>query len=70
MHQENVSESKIISVGQAELVSPKDSHEGGNVHSSLQDKAGNLCFGTTGEGIYKYDGKTCTEIRIHPSDLN
>lgn len=28
-----------------------------NVHCSLQDKDGNLWFGTTGEGIYRYDGK-------------
>lgn len=28
-----------------------------NVNNSLQDKAGNLWFGTTGEGIYRYDGK-------------
>ena len=28
-----------------------------NVHCSLQDKNGNLWFGTTGEGVYRYDGK-------------
>ena len=28
-----------------------------NVHCSLQDKDGNLWFGTTGEGVYRYDGK-------------
>ena len=30
----------------------------GNVQSSLQDKAGNLWFGTTENGLYKYDGKS------------
>jgi ligand-binding sensor domain-containing protein len=30
----------------------------GNVQCSLQDKAGNLWFGTTGNGLYKYDGKS------------
>jgi ligand-binding sensor domain-containing protein len=29
----------------------------GNVQCSLQDKAGNLWFGTTENGLYKYDGK-------------
>jgi ligand-binding sensor domain-containing protein len=28
-----------------------------NVHCGLQDKAGNLWFGTTGDGVYRYDGK-------------
>jgi ligand-binding sensor domain-containing protein len=30
----------------------------GNVQCSLQDKAGNLWFGTTENGLYKYDGKS------------
>ncbi|NBA85569.1 hypothetical protein GVN16_07345 [Emticicia sp. CRIBPO] len=31
-----------------------DKHQ--NVHCGLQDKTGNLWFGTTGEGVYRYDG--------------
>src|SRR5690349_18042910 len=34
----------------------------GNVQSILQDKAGNLWFGTTGNGLYKYDGKSFTRF--------
>ena len=30
----------------------------GNVQCALQDKAGNLWFGTTENGLYKYDGKS------------
>ncbi|GAA4317659.1 ligand-binding sensor domain-containing protein [Flaviaesturariibacter amylovorans] len=30
----------------------------GNVQCSLEDKAGNLWFGTTGNGLYRYDGKS------------
>ena len=30
----------------------------GNVQCILQDKAGNLWFGTTENGLYKYDGKS------------
>lgn len=30
----------------------------GNVQCSLQDKAGNLWFGTSDDGLYKYDGKS------------
>jgi len=59
-----VSESKIIADGQPKLVrnlgSLKD--KGHNVNSSLQDKAGNLWFGTTGDGVYKYDGKSFTQF--------
>ncbi len=29
-----------------------------NIHCGLQDKAGNLWFGSTGDGIYRYDGKS------------
>ena len=33
-----------------------------NVHCGLQDKAGNLWFGTTGDGVYRYDGKSFTNF--------
>src|SRR5690606_30207862 len=33
-----------------------------NVHCSLQDKNGHLWFGTTGEGVYRYDGKIFTQF--------
>ncbi len=36
----------------------------GNVQSILQDKAGNLWFGTTGNGLYKYDGKSFTQFLV------
>jgi hypothetical protein len=61
---DTVSQSKIISVGQPKLVrnlgSLKD--KGHNVNSSLQDKAGNLWFGTSGDGVYKFDGKSFTQF--------
>ena len=34
----------------------------GNVQCGLQDKAGNLWFGTSDNGLYKYDGKTFTQF--------
>jgi ligand-binding sensor domain-containing protein len=61
---EKVSESTVISVGHPKLIknlgSLKD--DGNNVHCSMQDKAGNLWFGTTGDGVYKYDGKSFTQF--------
>jgi len=36
----------------------------GNVQCGLQDKAGNLWFGTTLNGLYKYDGKSFTQFLV------
>lgn len=61
---EKITDSKIIRVGQPKLVTSKDANKGDNVHCSLQDKAGNLWFGTTADGIYKYDGKSFTQFTV------
>ena len=36
----------------------------GNVNCSLQDKEGNIWFGTTENGLYKYDGKTFSRFLL------
>ncbi len=54
--------SKLIRSGQAKLITSKDAREGENVHCSLEDQAGNLWFGTTADGIYKYDGQSFTQF--------
>jgi ligand-binding sensor domain-containing protein len=59
---ETVSESNIIADGQPKLTATQSLPKYGNVHCSLQDKAGNLWFGTTGNGVYKYDGKSFTQF--------
>lgn len=46
-----------ILVGQQKLIKAQGSHENNNVRSALQDKAGNIWFATTGDGVYRYDGK-------------
>jgi ligand-binding sensor domain-containing protein len=61
---EKVSETKIISDGQPKLIKTQGSQKSDNVNSSLQDKAGNLWFGTTSEGLYKYDGKAFTQFTV------
>jgi ligand-binding sensor domain-containing protein len=48
---------EIIPIGQPKLLKTQDSNESDNVHCSIQDKAGNLWFGTTGSGVYRYDGQ-------------
>lgn len=55
-------ENATISTGQPKLIKTQASGPGNNVYSSLQDKKGNLWFTTTGEGVYRYDGKTFTSF--------
>src|SRR5688500_12575557 len=37
-----------------------DEHQ--NVHCMIQDKDDNIWLGTTGEGVYRYDGKEFTQF--------
>jgi ligand-binding sensor domain-containing protein len=49
-------ENATIATGQPKLITTQGSPQpSDNIQCSLQDKAGNLWFGTTGEGLYKYD---------------
>jgi ligand-binding sensor domain-containing protein len=52
-----IDQPKSISVAHSKLVKTQGSDESDNVWCVLQDKSGNLWFGTTGEGVYRYDGK-------------
>jgi ligand-binding sensor domain-containing protein len=56
------SESKIIRVGQPKLKKTQGSNEYQNVRCGIQDKNGNIWFGTIGEGVYKYEGKLFTQF--------
>jgi len=51
-----------FSTGQPKLVKTQCSREADNIHCSIQDKAGNLWFGTTGEGVYRFDGNQFTQF--------
>jgi ligand-binding sensor domain-containing protein len=48
---------KTTHIGQPKLINTQGSPANNNIHCGLQDKAGNLWFGTTGSGVYRYDGK-------------
>lgn len=52
----------IQRVSNPKLIRSQGTDEYANVHCSLEDKEGNLWFGTTGEGLYKYDGKNFTNF--------
>lgn len=48
--------------GQPKLIKTQGSNEYQHVRCAIQDKNGNIWFGTTGEGVYKYDGKLFTQF--------
>ena len=56
---EKVSEPKILAIEPPKIKKT----QGNNVSSSLEDKAGNLWFGT-GDGVYKYDGKSFRQFTM------
>ena len=47
-----------IQIGKTKLITTQGSQRNDNVYCGLQDRIGNLWFGTTGDGVYRYDGKT------------
>lgn len=60
-------EPKTISTGQPKIYLPDNNDIKydaiyGNFNCGMQDKAGNLWFGTTGLGVYRYDGKVFTNF--------
>jgi len=52
-------------IGQPRLVKTQGSNEYENVRCGIQDKNGNIWFGTAGEGVYKYDGKLFTQFTVN-----
>lgn len=61
---ENEGEQKTITNRYSQLVKTPGLSEYHNVHCSLMDKTGNLWFGTTGDGVYRYDGNLFTQITV------
>jgi ligand-binding sensor domain-containing protein len=59
-----LSELKSSLRGQPKLTKTEGSNEYQNIYCGLQDKNGNIWFGTTGEGVYKYDGKLFTQFTM------
>ncbi|WP_461041743.1 ligand-binding sensor domain-containing protein [Spirosoma harenae] len=55
---------QIVAAAQTKLIKTQGSLPSDNVNSSIQDKAGNLWFGTTSEGLYKYDGKVFSQFTV------
>ncbi len=53
---------KTITNGHPKLIKTQGSTQFDNIRCGLQDKAGNMWFGTTREGVYRYDGKSFTQF--------
>jgi streptogramin lyase len=64
LSKENASELEIASANQQMFIKTQSANVGDNVNSSIQDKEGNLWFGTTADGIYKNDGKLFTHFNM------
>ena len=62
LSKESVGKPRVLPGGQSKLVKTQGSNPSDNVHCGLQDKSGSLWFGTTGEGVYRYDGKSFTQF--------
>lgn len=62
--EENASEPNSIAGEHPKLIKTIGNPRYGNVYCSLQDKAGNLWFGTTENGLYKYDGKSFRQFLV------
>lgn len=59
---DSVTEQKTTNNGQPKIIKTQGTGVYANTRCGLQDKAGNLWFGTTGEGVYCYDGKLFTQF--------
>ena len=62
--QDSGNEQKTMTEIQPKLVTTQGTNEYGSVSCGVQDKAGNLWFGTSGEGVYCYDGKSFTNYLV------
>jgi ligand-binding sensor domain-containing protein len=60
----SVGDLKSIPVGKPKLIKTQGSNQYNNIYCGLKDKEGNLWFGTSGEGVYRYDGKLFTQFTI------
>jgi ligand-binding sensor domain-containing protein len=61
---DTVSESNTTPVSHPKLIKNIIDPQFGEFRCSLQDKEGNLWFGTTVNGLYKYDGKSFNQFTV------
>jgi ligand-binding sensor domain-containing protein len=54
----------IATASHPKLTKTQGSNEYATIHCSYLDKNGNLWFGTSAEGVYRYDGKLFTQFTV------
>ena len=64
LQKEITKESIISQINHPKIVKTQGSSPADNVFCGLLDKAGNLWFGTTAEGVYQFDGKSFVNYTI------
>ncbi|OYU96904.1 MAG: hypothetical protein CFE21_01050 [Bacteroidetes bacterium B1(2017)] len=64
LQSEKSSELKAILPAQTKLIKTQGSSQYDVVFCGIQDKQGNFWFGTTGDGVYKFDGKLFTQFTL------
>jgi ligand-binding sensor domain-containing protein len=58
----SIAEPSKMPIGQPKMLKTQGSTEFDNIHCSLRDKVGNLWFGATSEGVYRYDGQSFVQF--------
>ncbi len=61
LRKEQVPGAAMWGFGQPKLIKTQGSNEYQSITCGIQDKNGNLWFGTGGEGVYKFDGQLFTQ---------
>lgn len=61
---DSISETKLSTSGHPKLTKTQGTDQYVSTRCGLQDKEGNLWFGTTGEGVYRYDGKSFIQFTV------
>ena len=59
---DSCAQAQMTPAGKPKLTKTLGSNIYSNIHCGLQDKDGNIWFGTSGEGVYRYDGKLFTQF--------
>ena len=57
----NLSDTKTTQIGQPKIILTQGVSSG-NIGCELQDKDGNIWFSSSGEGVFRYDGKSITNF--------
>jgi ligand-binding sensor domain-containing protein len=62
--QKAIDNTKVGIKGKSKIIKTQGSNAYQDVGDGLEDKKGNLWFGTSGEGVYRYDGKLFAQFTI------